>query len=393
MTHTIDLDSIRQEFPVTKKMLYLDSAHQTPLATSIRDAIAAFLSESHETAGPKSQWLRRVEDTRARVASLFNANPGEIAFTKNTSEGLNIVANAMPLVAGDNVVLIEGDHPNAAYAWLNQRRKGVEVRFVSLKAESEIATADTFRASVDTRTKAICLSHVSFHAGQRHDIADIGRFCKERGIHLVVDAMQSVGVLPIDVRAMKISVMAAGTHKGLLVPQGLGVLYVRDGLDELQPAYLAMSSMANPPADFIVRPDDLKTRSDAARFETGNLNLPDIQALNAAIDLITKVGVENVERHTLALGDRLIELLDQQGIPLVGPRQRAHRAHIYVLGVPVAEWSEYFAENKICVSPERDGVRISFAMFNTLDDVERLGEVLRQRAVRNGPSNAVNKAH
>jgi len=380
MSHHIDLASVRREFPIAQRMLYLDSAHQTPLAASIRDSFAGFLAEGHEAAGPKPVWLRRAEETRARVASLFNAEASEIAFTKNTSEGLNIAANSVPFDAGDNVVLIEGDHPNAAYAWLHQRRRGVEVRFVKLAAESDIANADTFRASVDARTKAICLSHVSFHAGQRHDIADIGRFCKERGIYLVVDAMQSVGVLPIDVQAMNISVLAAGTHKGLLVPQGLGVLYVRDGQDELQPTYLAMSSMANPPADYIARPEDLKTRSDAARFETGNLNLPDIQALNAAIDLITKVGVANVERHTLALGDRLIELLDDLDIPLVGPRKREHRAHIYVLGVPVAEWTDHLAHHQVRFSPERDGIRISFAMFNALDDVERLGAILRLRA-------------
>jgi len=377
MSQSFDLAAVRREFPVTKRMLYLDSAHQTPLATSVRDALAEFLGEGHETAGPKPVWLRRVEQTRARVASLFNAKSVEIAFTKNTSEGLNIAANALPLKAGDNVVLIEGDHPNAAYAWLNQRRKGVEVRFVKLESESSVATADTFLADVDERTKAICLSHVSFHAGQRHDIAGIGRFCKERGIYLVVDAMQSVGVLPIDVRAMNVSILAAGTHKGLLVPQGLGVLYVQERLDELQPAYLAMSSMANPPADYIARPDDMQTRKDAARFETGNLNLPDIQALNAAIDLIAKVGVENVERHVLSLGDRLIELLDQHGIPLVGPRRREHRAHIYVLGVPVEAWAEHFVRNQVRVSAERDGIRVSFAMFNSLDDVERLGQILQ----------------
>ena len=377
MSQPIDLDAVRRQFPVTGRMLYLDSAHQTPLASSVRDALADFLAEGHEAAGPKPVWLRRVEQTRARVASLFNAKASELAFTKNTSEGLNIAANAVPLERGDNVVLLEGDHPNAAYAWLNQRRKGVEVRFVKLEADNSVATAETFLASVDDRTKVICLSHVSFHAGQRHDIASVGRLCKDRGIYLVVDAMQSVGVLPIDVQTLNVSMLAAGTHKGLLVPQGLGLLYVREGLDELQPAYLAMSSMANPPLDYIARPDDMQTRKDAARFETGNLNLPDIQALDAALDLIETVGVENVERHVLSLGDRLIELLDRHRIPLVGPRKREHRAHIYVLGVPVEGWAEHFAANQVRVSPERGGIRISFAMFNNADDLERLGEVLR----------------
>lgn len=378
MTQPFDVAAIRAEFPVTRRMLYLDSAHQTPLATSVRAALQDFLAESNETAGPKPVWLRRVEQTRAKVAALFNAGASEMAFTKNTSEGLNIAANAVPLKAGDNVLLIEGDHPNNAYAWLNLQRKGVEVRFVKLTGD--VADAATFAPHVDDRTRAISLSHITFHAGQRHDVASVGKLCKERGLYLVVDAMQSVGVVPIDVKAMNISILAAGTHKGMLVPQGLGVLYVRDGLDELQPAYLAMCSMANPPADYIARPTDMAVRKDAARFEMGNLNLPDIQALDAAVDLINRVGVANIEKHVQSLGDRLIEHLDRLKVRLVGPRTRKDRAHIYVLDLPVAEWSEYFAQNQVRVSPERGGIRVSFAMFNTIEDVDRLAEIIRTRS-------------
>jgi len=133
------------------------------------------------------------------MAALFNAKPGEIAFTKNTSEGAEHRGQRCPARGGDNVVLIEGDHPNNTYAWLNQRRKGVKVRFVTLKGEGDIATAETFAPFVDARTRVISLSHISFHAGQRHDVTRIGRLCRNRGIYLVVDAMQSAGVVPIDV--------------------------------------------------------------------------------------------------------------------------------------------------------------------------------------------------
>jgi len=173
--------------------------------------------------------------------------------------------------------------------------------------------------------------------------------------------------------------LAAGCHKGLLVPQGLGILYVKDGLDDLQPTYLAMASLANPPADYIARSDELALRKDAGRFELGNLNLADLHALNASIDLISRVGVGNIEQHVLTLGDRLIEHMDAQGIRLVGPRTRENRSHIYVLDLPVAEWSEYFAQNQVRVSPERDGIRISFAMFNTIEEVDQLAEIIRRR--------------
>jgi selenocysteine lyase/cysteine desulfurase len=377
MNATEKLAAARSQFPVTKRLLYLDSAHQTPLSTNVRAAIEEFLSEGQEMGGPKPVWLRRAEETRERVAKFFNAAPNEIAFTKNTSEGLNIAANAVPLQAGDNVVLIEGDHPNNAYAWLNLKRKGVEIRFAKVK-DDEIANAETFKPYIDERTKVVTLSHVTFHAGQVHDLASVGKLCKERGIYLVVDAMQSVGVIPLDVKALNISVLAAGTHKGLLVPQGLGVLYVADGLDELQPAYLAMSSMANPPADYIARPEDMAVRKDAGRFEFGNVNLPDLQALSAAIDLINSVGVADVQKHVSALGDRLITHLDELGVKLVGPRERGQRSHIYVLALPVEKWADYFARNQVRVSPERGGIRISFAMFNTVEDVDQVAKIIRK---------------
>jgi cysteine desulfurase / selenocysteine lyase len=370
------LASIRDLFPVTRRQLYLDSGHQTPLCRPVRDALVSFLTEGYEMAGPKPVWVRRVGDTRENVARFFNASPSEIAFTKNTSEGLNIAANAVPLEAGDNVVLIEGDHPNNAYAWLNLKRKGVEIRFVPLR-DNEVATAKTFEPYIDGRTKVITLSHVTFHAGQVHHLASIGTLCKERGIYLIVDAMQSVGVIPLDVKALNISIMASGTHKGLLAPQGLGILYVANGLDELHPTYLAMSSMLNPPADYVARPDDLAVRQDAQRFEFGNVNLPDLHALDAAIRLIESVGVDKIHEHVNELGDLLLTKLDELGVPVVGPCARGQRNHIYVLDLPVPAWADFFIRNDVRVSPERGGIRISLAMFNTVEDIERLVAVIQ----------------
>lgn len=370
-----DVAAVREDFPVTRRLLYLDSAHQTPLSRTVRQALDAFHDEGLEMAGPKSTWLARVEETRRRVARLLNASPHEIAFTKNTSEGLNIAACALPLAPGDNVLMIEGDHPNNAYAWLNQRRRGVEVRMVPLSGEA--ATATTFAAHVDQRTRAISLSHVTFHAGHRHDVADIGRFCRSRGIHLVVDAMQSVGVVPVDVKAMGVSMLAAGCHKGLLVPQGLGFVYVKDELDLLPPPYLALAGLERPPADLVARPDDLELRRDAGRFELGNLNLPGLHALAASLELISRIGVANIEAHVLALGERLIDHLDALRIGLVGPRARKHRSHIYVLALPAEPWLDYLAESRVRVSPERDGIRVSFGLFNTIEDVDRLATILR----------------
>jgi cysteine desulfurase/selenocysteine lyase len=368
------LATVRGDFPAANRMLYLDAAHQTPLANSVRTALEAFLAESSESGGPKQVWLDRVERVRGRVARFMGAGDDEVAFTRNTSEGLNMVANALPLRAGDNVLMIEGDHPNNAYAWLNLARKGVEVRFVKLDAP--VADASTFAPHIDTRTRVISLSHVTFHAGQRNDIGDIGQLCRERGLYLVVDAMQSLGVLRVDVKALGISALAAGCHKGLLVPQGLGLLYVDRKLEGLEPAYLALAGLAHPPADLIANPMDMALRAGAGRFEMGNLNLAAIHALDAALGLIADVGQERIEEHVLQLGDYLIGHLDRLGIALAGPRERARRAHIYVLRLPANEWLDYLAGERVRVSPERDGVRVSFGMFNTRADIDRLAAIL-----------------
>lgn len=372
-----DVDAIRELFPAADRMTYLDSGFQTPMSKPVKAALEQFIEEAYENAGPKSNWIARMEETRASVARFLNASPDEIAFTKNTSESMNIAAQALPLRAGDNVLMVHGDHPNNAYAFLNLKKKGVDIRFIPM---TEIVTADKFRPHIDARTRAISMSHVTFHAGHRFDIGSVGRLCREKGLYFVVDVMQSIGVVPIDVRKIGATFIGAGTHKGLLVPQGLGLLYWDKSKTELEPAYLAAISLANPPEDFIARPGDIAPKATAGRFELGNFNLPAGAALGAALELINTVGVEKIEGHCFDLGDRLIAGLDHLGVRLVGPRDRAHRApHIYVAALPADDWVDHLAANGVRVSPERDGIRISLGMFNKAADIDRILDVIGRR--------------
>ncbi|WP_082907836.1 aminotransferase class V-fold PLP-dependent enzyme [Bradyrhizobium neotropicale] len=377
MSRQYDVEAVRKEFPAAERMTYLDSGFQAPLARPVKAAIDLFLREGLETAGPKSVWLERVEQTRVKVARFLGVSADEIAFTKNTSESMNIAANALPLRAGDNVLMVHGDHPNNAYAFLNLQRKGIEVRFVPM---TEIVDAASFRPHIDAHTRAISMSHVTFHAGHRFDIEGIGRLCAEMNLHFVVDVMQAIGIVPIDARAIGATFVGSGSHKGLLVPQGLGLLYWNSEHAELEPAYLAAAGLAEIPADLVARPDQLAPAPSARRFELGNFNLPAIHALGAALDMIQQIGVENIQNHCFDLGDHLIAGLDALDIRLVGPRDRRHRApHIYVIALPAADWLGYFEENGVRVSPERDGIRVSFGMFNTLGDVDRLVDLISRR--------------
>jgi selenocysteine lyase/cysteine desulfurase len=386
MPQQFDASAIRREFPAASRMIYLDSGFQAPLSRPVKEAFEDFLREAYEMAGPKSVWLDRVEKTRAKVARLFNAAPDEIAFTKNTSESMNIAAQALPLGAGDTVLMVHGDHPNNAYAFLNLTKKGVRVRFIPM---TEVVNAESFRSHIDDSTRAISMSHVTFHAGHRFDLESVGRLCAERKLYFVVDVMQAIGVVPIDARKIGATFIGSGTHKGLLVPQGLGLLYWNKAFKDLSSAYMAAVSLAHPPADLIASQDNMELAPTAGRFELGNFNLPAVQALGAALDMIARIGVENIQEHCFELGDYLIERLDRAGIALVGPRERAYRSpHIYVIGLPADEWLDHFAVNNVRVSPERDGIRVSLGMFNTRADIDALMEVIGRRESAHPPKAA-----
>ncbi|OMI05337.1 aminotransferase [Bradyrhizobium brasilense] len=381
MSRHYDVEAVRKEFPAAERMVYLDSGFQAPLARPVMAAIETFLREGLETAGPKSVWLDRVEQTRAKLARFLGVSADEIAFTKNTSESMNIAANALPLRAGDSVLMIHGDHPNNTYAFLNLKKKGVRIDFLPM---TDVVDAEAFLPYIDDTTRAISLSHVTFHAGHRFDIESIGALCADKKFYFVVDVMQAIGVVPIDVKAVQATFVGCGSHKGLLVPQGLGLLYWDQTLKELEPAYLAAASLAEIPDDLIARPDRLASSPTARRFELGNFNLPAIHALGASLDMIEQIGVKNIQNHCFDLGDHLLAQLDNLGVSLIGPRQRRHRSpHIYVVGLPATEWLSYFEGNGVRVSPERDGIRISFGMFNTIDDVDRLVHLIRERLSKN----------
>lgn len=370
MIHTYNIEAIRREFPAAENMLYVDSAHQAPLAKSVHAAFHTFLEEGLVAGGPKPTWLARVPAVRQQVARLIGAKANEIAFTHNTSEGLNIAANALPLAAGDNVVLVEGDHPNNIYAWVNLQRKGVAVRFAS---PNGVAVDSAMLAPhIDSRTRVVALSHVTSDTGERAQLASIGELCRARGIHLVVDAIQSVGILPVDVAQMGISMLATGCHKGLLVPQGLGFLYVSEALGSLAPPFLAASAITNPVRTREATATVGSLQPGAIRFEGGNLNLPHIHALGASLTLIERIGVSNIEQHVMQLSGQFIAGLDKLHVGLHSPRERERRTHVVVVDLPASVWLDYLSARDVRISQQRGGFRVSFALFNTPNDVDRL---------------------
>ena len=215
----------REQFPVTQKYIYLNHAGVSPLSLRARDAMQDFLNDAADNGGVNAaSWTATVEACRHSAAQLINADPSEIAFMKNTTQGLIIAANGIDWHQCDNIVTTAVEFPANVYPWWSlKERYGVEMRMVQ-ERRGQILTEE-IEAAIDARTRVVTISHVEFASGFRNDIAAIGEICRKKGIWFVVDAIQSLGVIDLDVKACNIDILAADGHKWLLAPEGAAIFY------------------------------------------------------------------------------------------------------------------------------------------------------------------------
>lgn len=376
------LQAAREQFPITRQRVYFDIANMNSPPSCVTEALAKYFAAAQERGGDKAAWLAVIESTRAKAAALLGCDAEEIAFCKNTSEGLNIAANAIDWRPGDNVVIPSHEHPNNVFPWLNLRRHGVAVRMVPETGER--VDPALLRPFIDARTRVVAVADVAFHPGQRNDLAGIAALCHETGAHLVVDGVQAVGLLTVNLRELGVAMWSASGHKGLLTPHGLGLFFCRrDLIPRMQPVYIARASMAPGIGDdHVVQDPGVPLRHDARRFEIGNFNYASIHAMGAALDLIAGVGIATIERHVLGLGEYLADKLAQRQIARLGPSDPRHCSSICVFNLPGEGWVEHFANNDIIVSGRRGAIRVSLGLYNTRAEIDRFIEVLDERLDR-----------
>ncbi len=278
-------DEFREWFPITRDKAYANIAYTSPLAPKVAEGVAAFFDGITHARSDKPQWLRDAGALRTRLARLIGGDARRLAFTKNTTEGLNTVAQGLSWQEGDNLVVDDQEHPTNALPWLNLRRRGVQVRVPPSRAHRY--TVDDLWRHVDARTRLIAVSWVQYGSGLRTDIAELGRRCAERGIWLVVDGIQGAGLLRAEVDAWGVDAFASGAHKGFLGPLGVGLLHVSPRLlDALDPLYVGPSEVTTLDKTGLQWQVGVSDAGDARRLETGNLNYPGIAGWAAALDLI-----------------------------------------------------------------------------------------------------------
>ncbi len=377
---TIDWQRWRAEFPSTAEYVHMNHAGLAPVSLRVATAIRSFADQALHVDGPVyRRWAERTEAVRAAAARLIGATASEIAFVKNTAEGLSLIAAGLPWCAGDNVVAIADEYPSNIYPWLGLAARGVETR---LAARSGVRFGvDEVAPHVDGHTRVVAVSAVDWQSGFRADLAALGSFCRARDILFVVDGIQAVGALRLDVADAAIDCMAFGGHKWLLAPEGCGVLYVAARvLDRLTPLLLGWKSVSD--ADTYL-PYHFTLRRDAAKFEPGSQMHLAIAALGAAIDLLLEIGPAAIERRVLGHTEELTGGLRRLGATMLSPEAMTERSAIvtFAHGDAAATHATLTAHH-IVARRRLGGIRLAPHFYNDATDFERVFAALRGAGTR-----------
>lgn len=371
------LDEIRARFPITKRFNFQDHACVAPLSQPAADAIAAYAHDMATVGFNDAQWYRVCERVRHSAARLLQATPEEVTFVKNTSEGINYVANGMQWATGDNVVSTSMEFPANVYPWLQLEQRGVTLKRV--RDEDGRVPFDRIAEAIDRRTRLVAISAVQWSNGFRVDLTRLGELCQEKGVLLLVDAIQGLGVHPFDVKAMNIDFLAADGHKWLCGPEGLGLFYCRrELLGHLRPTeigYLCMKQDFNAGGELRI-----ELRDDARRFDNGAYNVAGIVGLGASIDLLLEIGPDQVQRSVKQLTDRLVEGVCRKGWQVASPRTASEWSGIVSFSSDkhdlAALRTHLRDEFKIVLSLRGGRLRASPHFYNTPAEIDQLVEAL-----------------
>ena len=372
----MDWDALRDEFPVTRNYNFQNHAAVAPISRRAADAARRYLQHAEENAYLHGGFYKHADRVRAQLALLINADPDEVTFTKNTSEGVSLVANGLSWQNGDNVVTSNVEFPANMYPWQALRSHGVQVRMVP--EEDGRIPLERLMEAIDSRTRVVAISSVQCVSGFRTDLATLGEYCQSKGVLLCVDAIQSLGVFPIDVKAMNIDFLAANGHKWLCAPEGSGIFYVRKELQgHLRPTTIGWMSMKDP---FNFGKYQFEFADSARRYDSGNYNLAGIYALGGALDFVQEIGIESISQRVLQLTDQLTTGLRQKSYRVVSSRARTEASGIVAffsdLHDPDQIQRHLQTEHRIVIAVRCGRLRASPHFYNSEREIDQLIDAL-----------------
>ena len=365
---------VRGDFPVVNEGVYLDSAYIAPSPTPTVDAVRAFLEAKTRDPVRLGPMVEEADAVRRKFARLIGATEPEIGVLYATSEGENIVAQALDLGAEDNVV-IDDLHFDTTYV-LYQRlaeARGVEIRIVP--SSGGAVPVDAFADHIDGRTRLVSVAWVSNQNGYRHDLAALAQLAHAHDAYLYADAIQGIGMLDLDVKEVGIDFLTAGTYKWLLAGHGVAPLYVREELlDLVVPDRYGHLHVSEYLGEYRYRLYD-----DARKYGYASMAFESVYQFSAALDYLLRIGVKDIERHTVGLAHRLQEGLAAQGHAIWTPSGNQSAIVTFEHGQDVDTVQRSLEEARIKLSFKDGGaqLRASMALFNTAEEIDLLLDVTK----------------
>ncbi|MEI8375395.1 MAG: aminotransferase class V-fold PLP-dependent enzyme [Planctomycetota bacterium] len=373
----IDWGVFREEMPVARQWAYLDHAAVAPISGPAHRAITQWNEDATANGDAYYQgWMRQLNETRQRSAQLINAQPEEIALVPNTTAGISLVAEGYPWKEGDNVVLPDNEFPSNQYPWLNLISRNVEIR--RIPAEGGGVPLEALAQACDARTRIVSVSWVAYASGWRQDLDRLAEMVHGKGALLFLDAIQGLGVFPLDVRRTPIDFLASDGHKWLLGPEGAGIFYLRrEHLDLLRPIMVGWNSVAH---DRDFTRIELNYKNTAERYEGGSMNVAGFIGLNASLELLLRYGQKAIAARVLEITDLACSRLTAAGAIIDSFRNGDRRSGIVSFRLPGRDpdvLRKQCLERQVVLSCRAGRLRISPHAYNDGSDIDRLIEAIR----------------
>jgi selenocysteine lyase/cysteine desulfurase len=372
---TTKLERIRAQFPIFRNKIYLNSCSQGALGEAVEASLQAHIRSWHERGSPWDRWVEEYENARTAFARFIGAEPDEVAVVPSASAGINSVASALDFRQRRKVIMGEFEFPTMGQIWLAQQARGAQIEF--LEAQNGTICADCYARAMDDQTLIVPVTQVCFMNGFRSDSGGIVKSAHERGALVMLDGYQDCGTRPIDVKALDVDFYVTGALKYLLCPSGIAFLYVRRELiGSLTPTITGWFAQRNPFAFDVKHFDPSPT---ARRFEGGSPPLPNVYCIPAALELLEGAGCDVIAAHIQSLTRALMEGARDLGIKTKTPPDSV--GPLVVLQMKDAEaMVQKMAAGNIVVSNRMDGLRVSFHLYNTLDDVHAVLDLLKHNS-------------
>jgi selenocysteine lyase/cysteine desulfurase len=366
--------TLRERFPIFRQKTYLNSCSQGALSVDVQAAYGQFLCDWEEFGSPWERWVELNEAARHAFAGLINAAADEVAVTGSVSHSISALASALDFSGERNrIVVSDFEFPTVGQIWHAQEARGAKV--IHVPAAGNSVPTERFADAIDERTKLVAITHVCYRNGALLDVPAIVEIARRKGALVLLDAYQTLGTMPLDVKKLKVDFLVGGVLKYLLASAGLAYLYVRrDLIPQLNPTTTGWFAQANIFAMDHTRYDPSPT---ARRFEAGSPPVPNIYAAIAGIKLVQSVGPARIQQEVRELTGALKAGIMRRGFNLVSPVDPArHGALITVRSHKVDLLVRWLAQDGIVVSSRDNNLRISPHFYNNLDDIHQLLDAL-----------------